>query len=150
MLLDTPDALADTLFRASRSLHIRLDFSKGLSGAAASALARDRATAINPAVFDAAALATSTSAEQCAYPGVPGHEPDATLAETGQQAVTECMDIIRAVAPDAGSYVNETDYHQRDWQRSFWGDNYARLLEIKHTYDPGNLFRVHHGVGSER
>lgn len=37
----------------------------------------------------------------------------------------------------------------RFWQRSFWGDNYARLLEIKHTYDPGNLFRVHHGVGSE-
>jgi hypothetical protein len=22
-------------------------------------------------------------------------------------------------------------------------------LEIKHTYDPGNLFRVHHGAGSE-
>ena len=36
-----------------------------------------------------------------------------------------------------------------DWQRSFWGDNYARLLQIKHKYDPGNLFRVHHGVGSE-
>jgi len=52
-LLDTPDTLADTLFRASRSLHIRLDFSKGLSGAADSALVRDRATAINPAVFDA-------------------------------------------------------------------------------------------------
>ena len=27
--------------------------------------------------------------------------------------------------------------------------NYARLLQIKHKYDPGNLFRVHHGVGSE-
>jgi len=36
-----------------------------------------------------------------------------------------------------------------DWQRTFWGDNYVRLLEIKRTYDPGNLFRVHHGVGSE-
>jgi hypothetical protein len=149
MLLDTPDALADTLFRASRSLHIRLDFSKGLSGAADSALARDRATAINPAVFDAAALATSTSAEQYAYPGVPGHEPDVNLAETGQQAVTEAMDVIRAVAPAAGSYVNEADYHQPDWQRSFWGGHYARLLQVKRAYDPGNLFRVHHGVGSE-
>jgi FAD/FMN-containing dehydrogenase len=148
-LLDTPDAVADTLFRASRPLHIRLDFSKGLSGAADAALARDRATAINPAVFDAAALATSTSAERYAYPGVPGHEPDPELAQAGQQAVTEVMDIIRGVAPGAGSYVNETDYYQPDWQRSFWGDNYARLLEIKHAYDPGNLFRVHHGVGSE-
>ena len=148
-LLDTPDTLAGTLFRASRPLHIRLDLSKGLSGGAATALARDRATAINPAVFDAAALATSTSAQQYAYPGVPGHEPDPELARAGQHAVTEAMDIIRAVAPDAGSYVNETDYHEPDWQRSFWGGNYARLLEIKHTYDPGNLYRVHHGVGSE-
>jgi FAD/FMN-containing dehydrogenase len=148
-LLDTPDALADTLFRASRGLGIRLDFNKGLSGAAADALARDRATAINPAVFDAAALALCASWEQYAYPGVPGHEPDVMLAETGRRAVNEVMDIIRAAAPGAGSYVNETDYHQPDWQRSFWGDNYARLLEIKHAYDPGNRFRVHHGVGSE-
>ena len=81
---------------------------------------------------------------------MPGHQPDVKLAEAGQQAVTQVMDIIRAAAPDAGSYVNETDYHQPGWQRSFWGSNYARLLEIKHTYDPGNLFRVHHGVGSER
>lgn len=148
-LLDTPDAFADTLFRASRPWGFRLDFNKALAGAGSSALARDRATAINPAVFDAAALAMTASWEQHAYPGVPGHAPDPELARTCQQAVTQVMDIIRAVAPEAGSYVNETDYHQPDWQRSFWGDNYARLLEIKHTYDPGNLFTVHHGVGSE-
>jgi len=149
-LLDTPGTLADTLFRASRPWGIQLDFNKALSGAAASALDRDRATAINPAVFDAAALAQCVSWEQYAYPGVPGHQPDPELAEAGKQAVTQVMDIIRAVAPDAGSYVNETDYHQPDWQHSFWGSNYPRLLEIKHTYDPGNLFRVHHGVGSEQ
>jgi FAD/FMN-containing dehydrogenase len=149
LLLDTPDALADVLFRASRPGGIRLDFNKALSGAAASALDRDRATAINPAVFEAAALAICASWEERAYPGVPGHEPDAKLAEAGRQFVSEVMDIIRAVAPAAGSYVNETDYHEPDWQRSFWGDNYARLLEIKRAYDPGNLFRVHHGVGSD-
>jgi FAD/FMN-containing dehydrogenase len=148
-LLNTPDALADTLFRASRPGGLRLDFNKALSGAGASAVTRDRATAINPAVFDAAALALAASWEQYAYPGVPGHEPDVKLAEAGQQAVSEVMDVIRAVAPDAGSYVNETDYHQSDWQRSFWGDNYTRLLQIKRIYDPRNLFRVHHGVGSE-
>jgi FAD/FMN-containing dehydrogenase len=148
-LLDTPDALADTLFRASRPWGFRLDFNKALSGAAPSALARERSTAINPAVFDAAALVLTASWEEFAFPGVPGHEPDVRLAETGRQAVSDTMDIIRAAAPDAGSYVNETDYHQPDWQHAFWGDNYARLLEIKHTYDPGNMFRVHHGVGSE-
>jgi FAD/FMN-containing dehydrogenase len=78
-----------------------------------------------------------------------GGQPDVKLAEAGRQAVSEVMNIIRAAAPQAGSYVNETEYHQADWQRSFWGHNYPRLLAIKHTYDPGNLFRVHHGVGSE-
>jgi FAD/FMN-containing dehydrogenase len=73
----------------------------------------------------------------------------AIASEARHQAITEAMNIIRAEAPGAGSYVNETDYHQPDWQHSFWGDNYTRLLEIKHAYDPGNLFRVHYGVGSE-
>jgi FAD/FMN-containing dehydrogenase len=59
------------------------------------------------------------------------------------------MDALRAVAPDAGSYVSESDYFLRDWQRGFWGPNYARLLRAKRRYDPEGLFFVHHGVGSE-
>jgi FAD/FMN-containing dehydrogenase len=59
------------------------------------------------------------------------------------------MEPIRAVTPDSGSYVNETDFFESDWQRSFWGDNYRRLLDVKQRYDPANVFRVHHGVGSE-
>jgi FAD/FMN-containing dehydrogenase len=59
------------------------------------------------------------------------------------------MDVIRALAPGAGAYVNEADYFEPDWQASFWGANYPRLREIKQRYDPANIFRVHHGVGSE-
>src|SRR5262249_36945990 len=33
--------------------------------------------------------------------------------------------------------------------QSYWGDNYARLAEIKNKYDPDGLFIVHNGVGSE-
>jgi FAD/FMN-containing dehydrogenase len=76
-LLDAPGALADALYRASRPLSVRLDFNKALSGAAADALARDRATAINPAVFDAAALAFSASWEQYVYRTCPGTSPTA-------------------------------------------------------------------------
>jgi FAD/FMN-containing dehydrogenase len=148
-LLNQPDRFADALFRASRPLGVRLDFNKALGGAAAGALARDRDTAINPAVFGAAALAFSASWQQYAFPGVPGHEPDPNLARDGAARVTEVMDVIREVAPEPASYVNETDYFEDDWQRSFWGANYGRLLEIKRKYDPGNIFRVHHGVGSE-
>ena len=37
------------------------------------------------------------------------------------------MKALRVAAPDTGAYVNECDYFQPDWQRAFWGPNYARL-----------------------
>jgi FAD/FMN-containing dehydrogenase len=148
-LFDDADALADALFEASRSWPFLLHVNKALSGAAPEAVVRDRGTAINPAVFDAAALALTVSWQQYAFPGVPGHEPDAENAALGARLVGQTMDVLRMLTPGAGSYVNETDYFEPDWQDSFWGPNYPRLLEIKRRYDPQNIFRVHHGVGSE-
>lgn len=149
LLEDRDGRLADALFAASRHWDISLHLNKGLRGAASEAVARDRATAINPAVFDAAALVVSSSKQQYAFPAVPGHEPDLNLAADRARQVSSAMDVIRALTPGSGSYVNETDYFEPDWQHSFWGGNYPRLLEIKQAYDPRNLFRVHHGVGSE-
>jgi FAD binding domain/Berberine and berberine like len=146
---DTPDALAGALFGASRPWPFQLHLNKALSGAAPDAVARDRGTAINPKAFDAAALALTASWEQYAFPGAPGHEPDADNAALGARLVGQTMDVLRALTPGAGSYVNETDYFEPDWQDSFWGPNYPRLLEIKRRYDLANIFRVHHGVGSE-
>jgi FAD/FMN-containing dehydrogenase len=62
--------------------------------------------------------------------------------------VTAAMAPIRAIAPGAGSYVNETDYFEENWQEAFWGSNYAHLQAVKNRYDPTNLFRVHHGAGA--
>jgi Berberine and berberine like len=106
---------------------------------------RDRATSINPAAFGAAALLLSASFQEQALPGVPGHEPDRVAGAAHARQVGEAMSPIRAITPGSGSYVNETDYFEPDWQRSFWGANYPRLLEIKRSGDPANLFRVHHG-----
>jgi FAD/FMN-containing dehydrogenase len=146
---DSPDALTDALFAASRHWSVNLHINKALAGASPEAVARDRATAINPAVFEAAALVLIASAEQDVFPGVAGHEPDMDLAAAQAARVGKAMAVIRELTPGAGSYVNETNYFEPDWQDSFWGPNYARLLEIKRRYDPGNLFSVHHGVGSE-
>jgi FAD/FMN-containing dehydrogenase len=44
----------------------------------------------------------------------------------------------------------ESNFFEPDWQQSFWGPNYPRLLAVKARYDPEGLFFVHHGVGSER
>ena len=59
------------------------------------------------------------------------------------------MAELRKIAPNAGSYVSETNFFESNWQRSFWGANYPRLQVVKATYDPDGLFFVHHGVGSE-
>ena len=60
------------------------------------------------------------------------------------------MDEVRRVLPAVGSYVSEGDFFDEAWRESFWGASYARLLSVKDVYDPGGLFIVHHGVGSER
>ena len=49
----------------------------------------------------------------------------------------------------AGTYVNETDYFEPNWRQEFWGENYPKLLDIKHRYDPDHFFTCHHCVGSE-
>ncbi|MFZ0668018.1 MAG: FAD-binding oxidoreductase [Acidimicrobiales bacterium] len=145
----SPDVLADALFDACHHWPVTLHLNKALWGANPEAVERDRATAINPAVFDAGALVITASNQQFVFPGVPGHQPDLELAASRSQAVENAIAAIRQVTPGAGSYLNETDYFEADWQESFWGSNYPRLLEIKRKYDPTNLLRVHHGVGSE-
>jgi FAD/FMN-containing dehydrogenase len=146
---DRRESLADALFEAAKHRGIALHCNKGIAGATAEAIAATKDTAMNPAVVDAFALAITGDFGQPAYPGVPGHEPDAAAARTQAEAVDKSMDPIRRLAPRAASYVWETDYFQPHWQEAFWGENYDRLLTIKSKYDPDGLFFLHHGVGSE-
>ena len=47
-----------------------------------------------------------------------------------------------------GAYLNYIDPLQSDWRAMYYGDNYARLLEIKKRCDPENFFRFQQSVGS--
>ena len=143
-------ALCDALFAATRHWGFGLHFNKGLAGASPQVLAAARDTAMNPAVVDAFALVISGAEEGPAYPGVAGHEPDVAAARDEAASIGRSMDELRKVAPRSGSYVSESNYFEPDWQHSFWGSNYERLLAVKTKYDPDGLFFVHHGVGSER
>jgi FAD/FMN-containing dehydrogenase len=142
------DQLAAALFEASRHWTVGLHFNKGQAGASADAIRRGRETAMNPKVFDAAALAI-IAASGDGVPGLAGHEPDAAEAQRAKAGVDAAMQVVRAATPDAGSYVNETDYFEANWQHELWGDHYPRLLAIKRKYDPRGLFVCHHCVGSE-
>ena len=146
---DQRERLVDALFAAAKHLGVALHFNKGLAGATADAIAAAKDTAMNPAVDDAFALAISGAFGQPAYPGVPGHEPDAAAARSQLEAVNRSMDEIRKLLPRVGSYVWETDFFQPNWQEAFWGENYPRLRAVKDKYDPDGLFFLHHGVGSE-
>ncbi len=145
-LLKDPVRLADALFEGSRHFEVQFHFNKGLAGAPAERLAAARDTAMNPAVTDAFTLALIATGGN---PGFKGHEPDPVKGKAESAAVTAAADRLRALAPDSGSYFNETNYFERSFQKSFWGPNYPRLLEVKKTYDPDGLFFVHNGVGSE-
>jgi FAD/FMN-containing dehydrogenase len=144
------DSLGDALFAASRHWRVSLHVNKGLAGAPAAAIAAARDTAMNPAVLDAFALVISAAEGPPAYPGVAGHEPDLSAARQHAAAIDRAMSEIRSLLPTVGSYVAESNFFEPDWQKSFWGSNYARLLAVKDKYDPDGLFFVHHGVGSER
>lgn len=59
------------------------------------------------------------------------------------------MQKWRDITPSSGSYLNEADRLEPNWQQSFWGSNYAKLLQIKQDWDSKNTFWVANGVGSE-
>ena len=147
---DRRPRLVDALVAASRHWAVSLHVNKGLAGAPPDVITAARDTAMNPAVLDAFALAISAAEEQPAYPGVPGHEPHPDAARRRRQAIALATAELRTQVPNVGSYVSESDFFEADWQHAFWGSNYARLAAVKASYDPDDLFVVHHGVGSER
>ncbi|MEO6669004.1 MAG: FAD-dependent oxidoreductase [Ferruginibacter sp.] len=142
-------SLIDGIFAASRSWTTSLHFNKGLAGSHPQEIAAAKNTAINPAVLTAFALVIIAGEGEPAFKGIPGHEPDVN-SHVKASEINSAMNEILKVVPNAGSYVSESNFFEKNWQRSFWGTNYKRLAAIKKKYDPEGLFFVHHGVGSEK
>ncbi len=142
-----PARLAAAWFAASRHRQVSLHLNKGLAGASAETLAASRQTAMNPEVLGAFALAIMGGLGDTSYAPFAG--PDPAEAHAAAVGTAHADQALRQVAPGAGSYLSECDYHMPDWQTRAWGDHYPRLAAIKRRYDPYGLFTVHHGVGSE-
>lgn len=57
---------------------------------------------------------------------------------------------LRDLTPGGGTYLNEPEINEPNWQQAYWGDaNYAKLLTIKKSIDPEDTFIVRQGVNSE-
>lgn len=146
---DQQKHLAKALFDTTRSWSVALHFNKGLAGASEAAMDATQDTATNPAVLDAFALAIIAGGSEPAYKGIPNKADKSAEARNDARQIGRAMAALLKVAPNAGSYVSESDFFQRNWQNAYWGTNYPRLAKVKQQFDPEGLFVVHHGVGSE-
>jgi FAD/FMN-containing dehydrogenase len=141
--------LVDALFAASRHQLLRIFLNKGLAGAPPEVLDATKHTATNPVVVEAFALVIIADGHGLAYPGLTRTTMDLTSAHRDAHDIDLAAAELRKIAPNAGSYVSESNYFNPSWQKEYWGTNYSRLRTIKTKYDPDGLFFVHHGVGSE-
>ncbi|MEO1103082.1 MAG: FAD-binding protein [Pseudomonadota bacterium] len=146
---ENADGLAQVLFEASRHTPMRLQINKGLAGAPEEVLARERETSLNPAAIEAATIIIFASRQPQRFPGVAGHEPDMDAGRAEAAKIDAAAEVLKEAFPEGGVYGNECDYFISDWKNEIYGTHYDRLLAIKQRYDPQNLFRVHHGVGSD-
>jgi FAD/FMN-containing dehydrogenase len=141
--------LVDALFAASRHKLLRVFINKGLAGAPPEVLWATRQSATNPVLLDAFALIIIADGHGLAYPGLARTTMDLVSARNDAHDIELAAAELRKIAPNAGSYVSESNYFNRSWQNEYWGTNYSRLRAVKTKYDPDGLFFVHHGVGSE-
>lgn len=70
-------------------------------------------------------------------------------AQDRDATMQDYVQLLRDVSPGAGSYMNEGDPGEPEWQDAFYGRHYGRLLEVKKERDPWQLFWAPTTVGSE-
>ncbi|KAF2739860.1 FAD-binding domain-containing protein [Polyplosphaeria fusca] len=56
---------------------------------------------------------------------------------------------LRKAGPDGATYVNEGDLNEPNWQESYWGSNYPRLLELRKKWDPAGVLYTKTTPGTE-
>ncbi|KAI9675997.1 MAG: hypothetical protein M1817_000740 [Caeruleum heppii] len=67
----------------------------------------------------------------------------------GYKLINEVAPALKALAPQAGQYLNEASPILPSWKEEFYGANYDRLRKIKKEYDPKDLFYGPTAVGSD-
>ena len=103
---------------------------------------------IDGAVQEVAPGATAWGARRATWSMViAGIDPDPARAGAMKRWASEYWQAVHAHNPHGGSYVNfMMDDEGEERVRAAYGPNYARLVEVKRRYDPGNLFRVNQNI----
>lgn len=101
-------------------------------------------SAVNPALRKAIMHVTTFDTAQYG-PDVPPATQIATHAR-----LNSYIQKFRDVTPGSGAYMNEADTEEPNFQQSFYGSNYERLLSIKQKTDPWHVFYAVTAVGSDK
>ncbi|KAF1994916.1 FAD-binding domain-containing protein [Amniculicola lignicola CBS 123094] len=64
-----------------------------------------------------------------------------------QNTISASIQPFKALTPGGGCYMNEGDWLEENWQQTFFGSNYDKLLAVKNKYDPTGLFNCWKCVG---
>lgn len=70
-------------------------------------------------------------------------EPD--HREIRKQAMAHATRVLSPFVT-GGAYVNYPDLNLKNWQQAYWGENFARLQDVKRKYDPDNVFNHKHSI----
>lgn len=74
---------------------------------------------------------------------------DASRPQEARRVIEWAYDFFEDVAEHAdGAYLNYIDPLQREWKAKYYGGNLERLLAVKKTVDPHDLFRFQQGLTS--
>lgn len=64
-----------------------------------------------------------------------------------RHTVSSSIEPFKALTPGGGCYMNEGDWTEENWQQTFFGSNYDRLLQVKRKFDPTGLFNCWKCIG---
>ncbi|KAL9085031.1 MAG: hypothetical protein Q9165_007772 [Trypethelium subeluteriae] len=105
----------------------------------------------NPNVPNSALPAWRDALLQLLISGYWDLEADLSTNWQTQSALTNVqLPQLENITPGSGSYINEGNFQQPNYQQVFYGDNYDRLLSIKQKYDPESIFYGRAAVGSDQ
>ncbi|KAJ6545532.1 hypothetical protein B0H19DRAFT_1075824 [Mycena capillaripes] len=82
-------------------------------------------------------------------PAKDGRVLPAKVVNAAHARLESFIDAWRKLTPGSGAYMNEADVQEPEWQQSFFGDHYPRLLHIKRQRDPWGVFWAPTTPGSE-
>jgi len=71
----------------------------------------------------------------------------AAVLEKATDGFLQMLDPLKKLTPGGGAYFNEAHYGEPEWEQTFFGANYERLLEVKNRYDPTHIFDCWKCVG---